>query len=151
MLDSGPQLWYPIIGRDARPVAQNGMGVIVAAYSWIGAKNPAPTRNLAITVESQLEIQGGGQLEEHFDLDKEFDIVELESRSAASPDGQVIVVGGSGSGGSGGGSGSVGSGGSGGSGGVNVNVNVLGGGGSGGSGGSGGTIGSGGSGGGSGT
>jgi hypothetical protein len=51
-------------------------------------------------------------LEQHFDLDKEFDIVELEARSAASPDGQVIIISGSGSGGSGGGvgSGSVGSG-----------------------------------------
>ena len=87
----------------------------VAAYSWIGAKDPAPTRYLATSVESQLEIQGGGQLEEHFDLDKEFDIVELESRSAASPDGQVVIITSGGSGGSGGGSGSVGSGGSGGS------------------------------------
>src|SRR4051812_8888112 len=119
MLDRGPKLWYPICGRDVRPAAKRGTGVNVAAYSWIGAKDPAPTRYLATSVESQLEIQGGGQLEEHFDLDKEFDIVELESRSAASPDGQVIIITSGGSGGSGSvgsgsvGSGSVGSGGSG--------------------------------------
>src|SRR5215212_7439934 len=113
MLDRGPKLWYPICGRDVRPAAKRGTGVNVAAYSWIGAKDPAPTRYLATSVESQLEIQGGGQLEEHFDLDKEFDIVELESRSAASPDGQVVIITSGGTGGSGGSSGTVGSGGSG--------------------------------------
>lgn len=68
-------------------------------------------------------------MEDHFDLDQEFDIVELEPRGAASPDGQTVVVAnnigsgsigiGSGSGSSGSGSsgsGSIGSGGSGGSG-----------------------------------
>jgi hypothetical protein len=54
-----------------------------------------------------------GQLHEEFDLDQEFEIVELEPRRAASPDAQ----GSGGSGGSGGGSGGSGSGGSGGSGG----------------------------------
>ncbi len=57
-------------------------------------------------------------MEEHFDLDQEFDIVELEPRGAASPDGLVIVVNnGGGSGGVGSGSLTSGSGGSGGSGG----------------------------------
>ena len=58
-------------------------------------------------------------MEEHFDLDQEFDIVELEPRRAAAPEEQtnIILIGtGSGSGGSGGGSGSISSG-SGGSGG----------------------------------
>ncbi len=66
-------------------------------------------------------------MEDHFDLDQEFDIVELEPRGAASPDGQTVVIAnnigsgsigiGSGSGSSGSGSiGSIGSGGSGGSG-----------------------------------
>ena len=31
-------------------------------------------------------------MEDRFDLDQEFDIVELEPRGAASPDGQVVVV-----------------------------------------------------------
>src|SRR5437773_11914676 len=102
MLDRGAKLWYAICGCDARPVTRHGTGVNVAAYSWIGAKDPAPTQYAKTSSEVQLEIQGGGQLEEHFDLDKEFDIVELESRSAASPDGQVIIISGSsGSGGSG--------------------------------------------------
>ena len=58
-------------------------------------------------------------MEEHFDLDQEFDIVELEPRRAAAPEEQTnIILIGTGSG-SGGGSGSIssGSGGSGGSGG----------------------------------
>ena len=59
-------------------------------------------------------------MEEHFDLDQEFDIVELEPRRAAAPEEQTNIIligsGSSGSGGSGGGSGSISSG-SGGSGG----------------------------------
>jgi hypothetical protein len=54
-------------------------------------------------------------LEDHFDLDQEFDIVELEPRGAASPDGQTIIIVSSGSGSTGSGS-TIGSGGSGGSG-----------------------------------
>ncbi len=68
-------------------------------------------------------------MEDRFDLDQEFDIVELEPRGAASPDGQTVVVAnnigsgsigigsGSGSSSGSGGSGGSGSGGSGGSGG----------------------------------
>src|SRR5579885_2180079 len=93
----------------ARFASSASAGANVAAYSLIGASKG--------TFAAQLEIQGGGQLEEHFDLDQEFDIVELEPRGAASPDGLVIVVNNNGSGGSGSGSLTSGSGGSGGSGG----------------------------------
>jgi hypothetical protein len=63
-------------------------------------------------------MEGRRHLEQEFGLDQEFEIVELEPRRAASPDGQVVIAG-TGSGGSGGaGSGGVGSGGVAGSGSV---------------------------------
>ena len=57
-------------------------------------------------------------MDAQFDLDRDFEIIELEPRSAASPDGQIVIMRG-GSGGGSGGSGAhlvSGSGGSGGSG-----------------------------------